>query len=404
MRRVVVTGLGLKGDGVVEGESLHIPFALPGEVAEVDGVGNPPLVHPSSPDRVAPFCRHFGRCGGCRMQHMAAAPYQAWKRGIVETTLARARLETEVAPLIPAHGEGRRRVILHLKAEKGAMLAGFMVAGTHELIDLETCPVLVPALKDAPAIARAVARPLARLGKPMDVQLTATAAGIDCDIRGTGKIDTALRLTLSETAARLGLARLSLHGDVVVERRAPLIPMGRALVNAPPGGFLQATAAGEEALATLVEAAVGKAKKVLDLFCGAGPFALRLAERRAVTAYDSDRPAIEALLKAARATPGLKAVNAEARDLFRRPLLAPEIAGVDTVVLDPARAGAEAQVRQLLRAPGLKRIVYVSCDPGSFARDTRLLVDAGWQLVQVTPVDQFAFSAHVELVGVFAKG
>jgi len=402
MNSVKIVALGLKGDGVSE-DGRHVPLSLPGETVRLDPVGHPAEIVTASPDRIAPFCRHYGVCGGCRMQHVAPGPYAEWKRGIVVTTLTRAGLTPEIAPLVAAHGEGRRRVVLHLKAAPGGLAAGFMRAGTHDLVDLDACPVLVPALADAPALARALGRPLARLGKPMDVQLTATEGGIDADIRGPGKIDAALRLDLSALANRLDLARLSLHGDVVVERRAPLVAMGRAMVNAPPGGFLQATRLGEETLARLVGAATGRVRRVVDLFSGAGPFALRLAETAHVRAYDSDRPAIEALLRAARATPGLKPVMAEGRDLFRRPLLPGELADTDAVVLDPARAGAEAQVHQLARVATLARIVYVSCDPMSFARDAALLVAAGFVLERVTPVDQFAYSAHVELVGVFTR-
>ncbi|HRK25144.1 MAG TPA: RNA methyltransferase, partial [Beijerinckiaceae bacterium] len=227
-------------------------------------------------------------------------------------------------------------------------------------------------------------------------------AGLDVDIRGHGPVDAAARLALVDCAERFDLARLAIHGETLVERRPPLLGMGRAQVNAPPGGFLQATQAGEEILAELVRGHTGRARKVVDLFCGVGPFALRLAETASVVAYDSDRAAIAALLKAARGTPGLKPVTAEARDLFRRPLLAPELNGHDVAVLDPPRAGAEAQAR-LLGLSRVPKIVYVSCDTASFLRDARLLAGLGLTLDRVTPVDQFAFTPHLELVGVFSR-
>ena len=400
-----ITALGAQGDGISEadGRIAHIAYALPGEDAVPAAPGHLPQISNPSPDRIAPFCPHFGRCGGCKMQHLAKAPYLAWKRNIVIQALAREGITTEVAPAMDAHGAGRRRVTLHAKFERGVAQAGFMIAKTHDLIDLDRCPVLVPALQNAPEIARAVIRPLSRMGKPVDVQLTASEAGLDVDLRGPGKEALTHRLALSELAVSLDLARLSLHGEIIVERRAPIQRMGQALVNPPAGGFLQATSQGEETLAALVSAALGKAKKVADLFSGAGPFALRLAEKRAVTAIDSYAAAIDALDRAVRAAPGLRQVKAEARDLFRRPLLPHEIEAFDAVVLDPPRAGAEAQVRQIARSKG-RHVVYVSCDPQSFARDCRILTAAGFTLARVTPVDQFAHSAHIEIVGLLTRG
>ena len=406
MTTATILRLGARGDGVAEAEGrlLHVPYALPGEVVEIEPLSERiRTILMRRPDRVTPFCLHFGTCGGCRMQHLAGEPYAAWKRGILEEVLARAGIATAIAPLVDARGAGRRRVTLHVRFEKGRPLAGFMAAKSHDLIDLDLCPVLVPGLERAADIARAVVMPLARLGKTADVQVTTSPAGLDVDIRGPGKLDQPLRLALTEVAGQLDLARLSLHGDIIVERRAPALQMGKAMVVPPPGGFLQATEAGEATLAALVEAALGKAKKVADLFCGAGPFPLRMAQARAVDAIDSDAPAIAALIRAARATPGLKPLKAEARDLFRRPLLAHELKAYDAVVLDPPRAGAEAQVRQIALARAPACLVYVSCDPQSFARDARLLVDAGYRLDKVTPVDQFAFTPHLELVGVFAR-
>ncbi|HHY51025.1 MAG TPA: RNA methyltransferase, partial [Alphaproteobacteria bacterium] len=180
------------------------------------------------------------------------------------------------------------------------------------------------------------------------------------------------------------------------------VAMGRAIVAIPAGSFLQATAAAEATLAGLVLDAVGKARSVADLFSGVGPFALRLAETARVAAFDADRAAIAALATAVRHTQGLKPVTAAVRDLFRAPLLPAELEGIDAVVLDPPRAGAEAQSRELARAR-LPTVVAVSCDPRSFARDAAILLAGGYRLEAVTPVDQFAWSPHVEIVGVFRR-
>ena len=189
---------------------------------------------------------------------------------------------------------------------------------------------------------------------------------------------------------------------MLVEARAPTLRMGRATLAIPPGAFLQATAAGEEALAALVLAGVGGAKRIADLFCGVGTFALRLGEAAAVTAIDSERAAIAALVRAAAGASGLRQPKTEVRDLFKRPLAAAELAGFDAVVFDPPRAGAAAQAAELAKS-AVPRIVAVSCDPGTFARDAATLVAGGYRVESVVPVDQFRYSAHVELVAVFTR-
>jgi 23S rRNA (uracil1939-C5)-methyltransferase len=308
-----------------------------------------------------------------------------------------------VEALIDAHGEGRRRLTLHVRYPDRAMRVGYMAARSHDIVEIAFCPIAEPALKEsAPEIARALAERLARGRKPLDIQITAAETGFDVDLRGHGPVSERERQDLVALAADLDLARLALHGEVLVERRAPVITMGRAAVVPLPGSFLQATRAGEEILAGLVAGACAGARRIADLFSGVGPFALRLAERAEVHAVEGDRGAIAALDKAARAAPGLRRVSTEVRDLFRRPLLSPELDAFDAVVLDPPRAGAEAQVRQLAlsRVP---LVVSVSCDAGTFARDAAVLAAAGYRLERVVPVDQFKHSPHVEVFGVLRR-
>jgi 23S rRNA (uracil1939-C5)-methyltransferase len=283
------------------------------------------------------------------------------------------------------------------------MRVGYMAARSHEVVEIAFCPIAEPALKEpAPAIARALAARLAPARKPLDVQITATGSGFDVDLRGHGPATDRQRRELIALAAELDLARLSLHGDVLVERRPPVIVMGRAAVVPPPGSFLQATREGEECLARLVLESCTGAKRVADLFSGVGPFALRLAEGAEVHAAETDRDSMAALDRAARGTPGLRRVTVEVRDLFRRPLLTPELDKFDAVVMDPPRAGAEAQARQLA-ASKVPLVVNVSCDAGTFARDAAILIAAGYRLERVVPVDQFKHSPHVELVGVLRR-
>lgn len=405
---LTVDHLGQRGDGIARmaSGSVFVPYALPGETvrAVVDGErGQLVEILAPSGSRIAAICPLFTRCGGCAAQHMAPDLYREWKRRQVVTALERAGVAAPVGALIDAHGAGRRRVTFHARRQGEAMVVGFMAARSHELIEVEACPVLVPGLDRAPAVAQMLANRMGGAGKPLDIQLTASEAGLDVDLRGHGPPGDKLRLALTQLAERLDLARLSNHGEIVVERRPPLQQMGKALVAPPPGGFLQATALGEETLAGLVMAALPKGKRAADLFAGCGPFSFRMAERMQVLAVESDKAAMLALAKAFGATPGLKPIATETRDLFRRPLLEHELNGFDVVVLDPPRAGAEAQVKRLA-ASKVRDVIYVSCDVGSFARDAATLVAGGYALEAVTPVDQFRYSAHVELVGVFRRG
>ncbi|KUL97248.1 RNA methyltransferase [Bosea sp. WAO] len=404
---LTIARLGQRGDGVAETTDgqVFVPFALPGEsvraVRDGERAQVVEILAPSA-SRIAAICPLFTRCGGCVAQHMGEGLYAEWKRQQVVTALGRVAAGVAVEPPLDAHGTGRRRVTFHARREDDGMRIGFMAARSHDLIAVDSCPVLAPGLSRAPAVAQLLANRLGGSNKPLDLQITASEAGLDVDIRGHGPAGNSLRRTLTEAAERLDLARLSMHGDIVVERRAPFHVMGKAAVTPGPGGFLQATARGEEILAELVLAALPKAKRVADLFAGCGPFSFRLAERCHVTAFESDKTAVQALQRAASRAQGLKPIAAEVRDLFRRPLLEHELSAFDAVVLDPPRAGAEAQVRRLAGSK-VPVVAYVSCDVGSFARDAALLVAGGYALERVTPVDQFRYSAHIELVGVFRK-
>jgi 23S rRNA (uracil1939-C5)-methyltransferase len=312
--------------------------------------------------------------------------------------LRAAKLDCEVAELIDAHGAGRRRATFHARMGTHEILkVGFSAANSHEIVPIDHCPILDPSLKGALEAAWALAEALKPTGKPLDIQVTATSNGLDVDIRGSGPLPSARITALSRVAEQHRLARLTRHGELVLMRKPPDIAIGTAQVTLPPGSFLQATVAGEETLAKLAQERIGRAKHVADLFCGVGPFALRLASQARVTAFDSDAGAVGALQKAAAMTPGLKPVKAEARDLFRRPLMPQELREIDAVVFDPPRQGAQAQAIQLA-ASKVPVVIAVSCNVTTFARDIRLLIDGGYRLETVVPVDQFRHSPHVELV------
>lgn len=401
-----IIGLGRRGEGIAErdGKRLRVPFALPGEAVTARTEGDDAAlvaVSTPSPHRAVPICDYFGRCGGCAVQHMDDEIYRGWKQGLVAQELERAAIPVPALPLLDAHGEGRRRVTFHLRRVDGALRAGFMAARSHELVPIARCPVAVPALAAAAPVAEALATCLGGT-KPLDIQLTATLAGLDADIRGHGPIGEGKRAALTRAAQTLDLARLSLHGDIIVAQRGAEIAMGKAAVIPPAGGFLQATAAGEAALADAVMRAMGKARHIADLFAGCGPFALRLAEGAQVHAVEAEAAALLALDRAARATPGLRRITTETRDLFRRPLLRQELERFDAVVLDPPRAGAMAQAQQLA-VSSVPLVVMVSCDLATFARDVGFLRGGGYEVDSVLPIDQFRYSRHVELVGILRR-
>jgi 23S rRNA (uracil1939-C5)-methyltransferase len=404
--RLIISRMAHRGDGVAETPAgpLFLPYTLPGETVEVEPVPGHPdrrrlvRIDVASPERVASFCPHFGTCGGCAIQHWAADRYREWKRSLVVTALAQAGLEATVDEPIDAHGDGRRRATFHARVDqRGNATVGFAAAREHRIVAIDRCPVLAPGLNGAIDAARAVATALARHKKPLDIQVTATDAGIDMDIRGSGSLQSGAMTELAKIAAAHRLARLTRHGELIAQRATPTATFGRARVALPPGSFLQATVAGEDHLTRLATQHAGAAKSVADLFCGLGPFALRLAEKGRVTAVDGDEEAVVALRQAANNTPGLKPIQAETRDLFRRPLVAQELKRFDAVVFDPPRQGAEAQARELAKS-AVPVVVAVSCNAATFARDARILADGGYRLTAVTPVDQFRHSPHVEIV------
>jgi 23S rRNA (uracil1939-C5)-methyltransferase len=409
--QLTIVGIGHRGDGIADTPAgpIYVSCTLPGETVEVDPwPGHPDRrnlvrVQSASPDRVSPICPHFGVCGGCAIQHWKWERYRVWKRDLVVKALRDAGLTTDVDDLIDAHGEGRRRAVFHARRGTHAVLdVGFAARHAHHIIPIDHCPILAPALDGAVKAAWAIGEALQGKGKPLDIQVTGTDGGLDIDVRGSGALTPQQSIALARIADTHRLARLTRHGELIARRAAAMVKMGRAAVALPAGSFLQATAEGEAALARLVLGHVGAAKRVADLFCGIGTFALRLAEGARVTAADMEASAVRALTRAAQTTSGLKPLKAAARDLFRRPFMAAELKDFDAVVFDPPRQGAEAQARELTKSK-VPTIVAVSCDAATFARDARILVEGGYRLGAVTPVDQFRYSAHVELVAKFAR-
>ncbi len=348
------------------------------------------------------LCRHFGICGGCLTQDVPHTEYLAAKRDAVVSALARHGLGAEVRDVISVAPHTRRRAALKAAKTPGATVIGFHARKSHDIVDMQECRLLTPALMEAVPRLRAMMAAMLRDGEKAELYVTETGTGLDVALGWKRAMSPALTGTLAKWASDLGLARITMDADTVVQLAEPALSFGAATVNPPPRAFLQPTREGEAALQEIVVGLLGGAKRIADLFAGCGTFALPLAARARVHAVDLDRAMLGALDAAARHTPKLKPVTTEARDLFKLPLTAPELARFDAVLLDPPRAGALAQLRQLA-ACAVRRIAYVSCNPESFARDAAVLAATGYRLGAVTPVDQFLWSSHTELVAGFEK-
>ncbi len=411
-----ILDVGAQGDGIgrtADGQPVFAAFTLPGESVRLEaenGRGELLEVLRASPDRITPACPHFHTCGGCALQHWAHEPYLAWKQDRVRAALAREGLETDFAATFAAAPGTRRRVALHARRDdqrRDVARLGFKGRRSWSLVEIEVCPITDPRLVAAlPALRRLAAPFLEHPKSAPTLHATLTATGIDVDVTGvekkSGGLSADARLRAAEAAAAADLARVTMAGEVVYQARQPMVRLGPAMAALPPGGFLQAVPDAEVAMGDFAVAAIKGAKRAADLFCGLGTFTFRLASVAPILAADSDAGAIHALSAASGSAPGLKSIRAEARDLYRRPVLAHELKGIDAVVFDPPRAGAEAQAEQI----GLSKAstaVGISCDAQTFARDARTLVNAGFRLEQVMVVDQFLWSPHVEMAGVFRR-
>ncbi|MDR7229848.1 23S rRNA (uracil1939-C5)-methyltransferase [Caulobacter sp. BE264] len=415
MQDLTINAVGAQGDGLArtaDGKPAFIPLTLPGEIvrAQFDGArGEVVEILAPSPERVTPTCRHYGTCGGCALQYWAAEPYRAWKAEQVRLQLSMEGLETEILPTFAAPPASRRRVALHARKGgkgQGARL-GFKERRSWNLVSIEECPVTDPRLVAAlPALARLAEPFLEHPKSAPTLHVTLTATGLDIDITGverkSGGLSADARMRAAMAAGEGDFARVTLAGETIYGARQPLVKLGSAVVALPPGSFLQAVPAAEKAMVELAVAEAQGASRVADLYCGVGTFTFPLAEVTQVYAAEMSAPAISALKAAIGGAPGLKPITAETRDLVRRPVLSTELAKTDVVVIDPPRAGAAEQTVEIAKSK-VAKVVGVSCNPQTFAKDARVLVDAGFKLVRVTPVDQFVWSPHIELVGVFTR-
>jgi len=386
-----VVRIAARGDGVTA-SGKHVAFGVPGDTLQDDGTLLPGVHHQEPP------CRHFPECGGCQLQHVDDAAYRGYLTSRVSTALAQHALETEIRePHLSPPNSRRRASLRALRAGKGVVI-GFNAAKSHRIVDMRENHILRPELLAlVPPLRLLLARflPPRRTG---EIQLTLLDQGSDVLLKGVEPGGYEAMEALTSFCEQHRLARLSIdqgYGPEALYEPVPAsITLSGVPVAFPVGGFLQATADGEEALISCVRNAVGESQSTADLFAGLGTFALALPGR--VYAAEASRDAVLALKRAA------PSIAVEHRDLYRRPLDSSELNTFEAVVLDPPRAGADQQVAALAGS-SVARIAYVSCNPATFARDAKLLVDGGYQLDWVRPVGQFRWSTHVELAGGFRR-
>ena len=402
-------GAGGDGEATHDGTRVFVPYTLPGERvrAELDGErGQLTEIVGRHVDRIAPICRHFGTCGGCALQHAGPELYSAFKRERIITALASRGIDAEVDVLVPLATGTRRRATFAVVRDGEAVTLGYSRARSHDIVAIEECPILTPAITAALPVLRALA--LEALPRKAEARFSVTDTGSGLDV----SLDDAKSEMTAKRRAALGLwiggaatvLRLTIDGDEIAKRAEPKVTVAGHLVPLPAGAFLQATAASESALAKLVVEGLGKQKsraRIADLYAGLGALTLPIAAKYEALAVEWDAPAVAALTRAAR-EPGLRKIEVLKRDLAREPLSPIELKEFSAVVLDPPRAGAEPQAAALAKS-SVPTVVMVSCNPATFARDASLLMDGGYDIGRVTPVDQFLYSAHVELVAVFRR-
>ena len=401
--QLVIQRLGAQGDGIAdhEGQQVFVPLTLPGEtvMAELDG-DRARLVEivNAAPDRAPPKCSHYGECGGCALQHLSDEAYASFKRDHLAMHLSYAGIKADIEPTIIAPPHSRRRAVFSAHRTGGDVAIGFHGRRSHRIVPITDCAVIRPALQALLPGLREIAILAVPPRDALQLVATETLTGIDLAINGASpKLPADIRALLSQTANKLNLARLSINGDVAMERTPPILRMGGIDVVPPPGGFVQATAESETAMAKIVVESLIGAEKAVDLFCGAGTFTLPLAAHASVHAVEGEVSGLQALGRAIRKVKNIKPITTEKRDLFRQPLTQIDLSRFDAAVIDPPRAGAEAQTRELALS-GIRRIAMVSCNAQTFARDLRILLDAGFKLDRLVPIDQFLWSPHVEIV------
>lgn len=396
--------LGHLGDGIAPGP-IFVPRVLPGEEVSGEIVGDrieAPRIMTPSPDRVKAACPHYNTCGGCSLMHAADDFVAEWKTGVVRKSLDAHGLETDIHPIVTSPERSRRRAVLSARRGKKGAVVGFHGRRSGVISSIENCRLLVPELLEQVPVVEALAMVGGSRKGELSVNLTQSLGGIDVAVSGGKPLDRELETNLAQVLHEHGLARLSWNGEVIASETSPHQQFGAAQVTPPPGAFLQATREGEHALVQAVRDALPVSSAVVDLFAGCGTLSLPLADKARVHAVEGIDAMTNALDAGWRRAKGMKQVTTETRDLFRRPMTPDELNRFDAIVIDPPRAGALAQVQEIGQCD-VPHVAMVSCNPVSFARDAQVLVASGYHLDWVRPVDQFRWSAHVELTASFSR-
>lgn len=410
--RVKIDHIGAQGDGIARGPDgpLYIPFSVDGDDLEITTRGKQGRIrhiHAPSATRVDPVCRHFSRCGGCALQHVSADYYRDWKQQQIRNALRHRGFDevTVLAPEISPPGS-RRRARLTI----GPSATGFAERASHNIIDITECPVLAPEIMAVIDPARKFLRPRLAKYRKMTLQITLADNGLDIVLEAAGEPDLDLRMDIAGFAEAQDIARLCWQdrklkkpfAEILCERRKPRVTFDGRQVFIPPGSFLQATREGEAALTRFVKTALGQADRIVDIFAGCGTFSAALVGDHTVHAVDGNQDMITALTNSCRQMGLIRPLTSEVRDLFLRPLLPHELKKYDAAVLDPPRAGARDQIAEIVKS-AMANLVMISCNPATFARDARALVEGGFIMGDILPVDQFLYSPHVELVAAFRR-
>lgn len=407
---VLIDRLGAQGDGIAETDHgpVYVPFTLPGELASIEvdkNRGRLIAVEKPASARTKPPCPHFGpdgvRCGGCSLQHMDQTDYEIWKRQRVIDALSARGITADVGPLVSCQPRSRRRAVFSARKTVQGVVLGFNQAATHQIVPVDNCPILVPAIEQKLNALKVLAQHLSADTKPFRISVLDTLSGLDVTVQQK-RLPEKMRQSAIRMATEIGLARLSLADDILIERQKPILEFSGVSVAPPPGAFVQASREAQSAMTALVSSHLAGLKRTVDLFSGCGTFTMSLAADAVVHAVESDGSAMAALDHAARHHHGLKPVTTERRDLFRRPMRGSELKGFGGAVFDPPRAGAEAQSTELANS-AVKKVAAVSCNPATLARDLRILIDGGFQIRSVTPIDQFLWSSHVEAVALLER-
>ena len=416
-QKIKIDELGGRGDGIgnMDGNTIFVPFTAPGDVVDIklNGTkGRLRHIHNKSEYRVDPVCKHFTKCGGCALQHIDGDYYQKWKADLVKTALVNQGIsDVDVKPLERSPlGSRRRTTFQAIGRGDGKIVFGYAEKGSHNLIDLEMCPILNAEIVGIIEPLKQLLRKLLKKQQKMTVQVTKADNGLDVVLKGKGGVDLDLRMDLAEFAQTNDLARTSWfdtslkkpYYEMLGERRKPYVTFQGNKVFFPEGAFLQATQSGQNTLISEMLKGINGSTRVVDLFSGCGTFSIAAAQHANVHAVENNEEMLTALKRSANQMTNLKNVTTELRDLFMRPLLPHELNEYDAAIIDPPRAGARTQMTEIINSD-IKKLVMISCNPISFSRDVQNLVDAGFVMGTVTPVDQFIYSPHLEIISIFNR-